>query len=307
MFGSLSTPISDALALFELDNRARRFSPRTHQFYRFHLTPFAAWCAGHNAATVDAVTPALIRGYLVHLQDPDRGLADNTIHGSARAIKTFFNFCVREELIERSPMRKVTMPKVGKVILPAFTVDDARRLLAACETIRDRAAILFLLDTGLRASEFINLDGQDVDLHLGSVRVRRGKGDKDRMVYLGAHAAKALARYYLRVGKPGKDEPVWRGEKGGYRLTTAGLRHLLRRVGVRAKVDHCSPHTFRRTFALWSLRAGMSIYHLQRLMGHEDITTLRRYLALAEYDLQDAHARHGAVDSILNNREDQKR
>ena len=84
------------------------------------------------------------------------------------------------------------------------------------------------------------------------------------------------------------------------RLTDSGLRLMLRRLGKRADVEHCHPHTFRRTFALWSLRAGMNIYALQRIMGHSDLTILRRYLALTEQDLQTAHRRFGAVDSMLS-------
>ena len=74
---------------------------------------------------------------------------------------------------------------------------------------------------------------------------------------------------------------------------------LLRRLGQAACVAHCHPHTFRRTFALWSLRAGMNIYALQRMMGHADLQILRRYLALIDDDLRQAHDKHGAVDHVL--------
>ncbi len=85
----------------------------------------------------------------------------------------------------------------------------------------------------------------------------------------------------------------------GARYTVDGVQSMLARLGERAGVAHCHPHTFRRTFALWSLRAGMNIYALQRLMGHTDLTMLRRYLALVETDLAQAHREHGAVDSTL--------
>ena len=81
-------------------------------------------------------------------------------------------------------------------------------------------------------------------------------------------------------------------------MTDSGLRQLLERIGLRAGVAHCHPHTFRRTFALWSLRNGMSIFHLQRLMGHADVTMLRRYLDLLHAGLQTAHAEHGVVDHM---------
>ncbi|RIK36519.1 MAG: hypothetical protein DCC55_27085, partial [Chloroflexi bacterium] len=209
--------IREALDQFELDNRARRLSPRTLEYHRFALTPFVAWCESHDARTVGGITPALIRAYLVSLQD--RQLADNTIHGSARAIKRFLNFCVQEELIALSPMRKVRMPTIAKRILPAFTEAEVERLLAASWSKRDEAVILVLLDTGLRASEFVALDGSDVDLARGTVHVRQGKGGKDRTVYLGQQSREALGRYLEhRTIRP--SGALWRNRRGEGRLTT---------------------------------------------------------------------------------------
>ena len=71
------------------------------------------------------------------------------------------------------------------------------------------------------------------------------------------------------------------------------------RPGDARNVQHSTPHTFRRTFALWSLRSGMEIYHLQRMMGHGDITVLRQYLDLIDHDISGAHERFGAVDNVL--------
>ena len=87
----------------------------------------------------------------------DRNLADDTINGVARATKTFFNFCVREDLLPESPMKKVSMPKIAQRILPSLTTDDATKLLKACETERDEAIVFFLLDTGVRATETPNI------------------------------------------------------------------------------------------------------------------------------------------------------
>lgn len=295
--GTESTPIAAAIELYDLENRARRYTPRTLDFYARRLPHFAAWCEGRGVILLADITPALLRAYLVSLQD--RNLAAHTVHGYARALRAWLRFCVREEILAVSPMAKVTMPRLDKRILPALSLEDVRRLLAACETGRDRAAVLFLLDTGVRASEFVALNGEDVDLKLGTVRVVLGKGRKDRTTYLGARAAKAVARYYMESGSPTARGPIWRNLRTGDRLTAGGLRRLLLRLGDAAEVEHCAPHTFRRTCALWSLRAGMSIYHLQRLLGHEDITVLRQYLDLVDEDIAGAHAKYGAVDSLL--------
>ena len=288
-----TTPIEQAFELFQLDNRARRLTPTTVQFYRDTLSPFLAFCKGAGATHTADITPAIIRAYLVSLQERD--LAAHTVHGAARSIRAFLNFLVREEVLAESPMRKVTMPRVDRRILPAFTVKEVRALLDVSTTERDTAAVLFLLDTGLRAAEFCALNGSDVDLVAGLVHVRLGKGRKGRTAYLGARAQKQMLRYYMTAGAPRPAGPVWRAQWTGKRLTPSGLRQLLKRLGRRAMTPHCTPHTF----ALWSLRSGMPLPQLQRLMGHEDLATLQRYLKLLDTDLRAAHDAYGAVDTFL--------
>ena len=122
---------------------------------------------------------------------------------------------------------------------------------------------------------------------------------KDRTVYLGAKSRRALLNYYADAGWPDAQTPVWRNERTGARLTDSGLRQLLQHAGTAAGVVHCTPHTFRRTFALECLRGGMNVHALARLMGHADIQVLRQYLALVEADLKAAHEAAGPVDRLL--------
>lgn len=103
---------------------------------------------------------------------------------------------------------------------------------------------------------------------------------------------------YLLPRQAAARDPLFVARHGG-RWTVDGIQSHLAHFGARVGVAHCHPHTFRRTCALWSLRAGMNIYALAALMGHSDLTVLRRYLALVDADLQQAHARHGPVDSAL--------
>jgi len=196
-------------------------------------------------------------------------------------------------------MDKVAMPRVSKEILTSLVEEDVTHLLDACNSARDKAIVLVLLDTGLRASELVNLDGKDIDLDLGEMHVRRGKGGKDRTVFLGSEARRALRNYYTERGEPLEDQPVWISQTRHQRLTASGLHQLLKRLGEHAGVDDCAPHTMRRTFALWCLRNGMDVFRLARLMGHADITVLRRYLYLLKDDLRAAHAQYGVVDKLL--------
>ena len=277
--------------------RAVRLTPKTQSFYHYQLTSFLQFCRTHHVDSLETITPALIRTFLISLEERD--LSDYSVHAAARAIRAFLNFCVREEHIAVSPMTKVTMPHVNKRILPAFSEDEIRRLLAHCETKRDRAIILFLLDTGCRVSELVKLNGADISLHTGEVQVREGKGRKDRAVFLGRATCDSLLDYYHERGAPDTDEPVWLSQTTGKRLTLSGLQQLLKRLGRQCGVQHCSPHTFRRTFAITCLRNGMDIFRLARLMGHSDIGVLRQYLYLVKDDLRTAHMQFGSVDKLL--------
>ncbi len=291
--------LDETYQLFVLDAKARRFSIHTVAWYTHHLQGFCKWLsARHPSAThLQQVTATHIRAYLVHLQE--RQLASATQHNAARCLRAFFNFAVREELIEVSPMRKVKMPKLEKKILPAFTPDEVKQLVKHCKTAREKSLVYFLLDTGVRATECCSLSIGDIDLAQGTVRITLGKGAKDRVSYFGNHTAKALSRYLVQRNRPGNKEPLFVSERGGKRLTRFGLRQILGRIGKRANVEHCHPHTFRRTCALWMLRSGASIYHVQRILGHESIDVLKQYLALLEMDVQAAHQAYGAVDNMI--------
>lgn len=285
-----------ALDSFLLDCEARRLTAPTLAFYRQQLEPFTRHLDALNHTMLDAITPNDIRSYLVELQN--RELADNSIHAAARAIKAFLNFCVREELLDASPMRKVRMPKRDDRILPAFGTDEVKRILDACLTPRDRAIVFCLLDSGCRVAEFVKLDVGDLDMKTGALQVHQGKGRKDRVTFIGAKARKALSTYLAKRSGYTPADPMWITDEGT-RLSLDGLENLLKRLAKRSGIKTCHAHTFRRTFALWSLRSGMDIFSLQRLMGHSDLTVLRRYLALVERDLADAHRKYGAVDNML--------
>lgn len=286
-----------AYTIYRLDAQARRVTADTLRTYRDRIEPFIRWYNEQGFVYLHEVTPSHLRTYFVYLQG--RNLSGHTVNGVGRALRAFFNFCVKDELMADTPMRRVTIPKVDKKILPSFTTEDVQKLLSACQSERDEAIILTLLDTGLRSSEFVGLNGGDIDLQVGSVIVRQGKGRKDRIVHIGLRTRKQLLRYYALVrGTPGPNEPVWLSEKGRKRLGNSGLRQLLERIGIAGSVSHCSPHTFRRTCALWMLRSGASIYHVQRFLGHEDITVLKQYLSLVQDDIKDAHQKFGPVDNM---------
>ena len=293
------TPSTDfALDVYLLDAQARALSPRTVHFYRQQIGWFNAYLALQNCRELQQVTPHHIRAYLLHLQEGKR-LKSASVHAAARAIRAFMNFCVVEELITTSPMQRVKMPKLTEELLPAYSDQEVRALLRAATHQRDRAMLLCLLDTGCRANEFLAWNVEDVNLVTGTVRVRYTKNRRERTVYLGLKARRELAKL-IGMERPAPDDPVWRTLDNRHtRLHYHGLKSLLHTLGKVADVHPCGPHRFRRTFALMALRNGMNVYALQRIMGHSDLTVLRRYLALMDDDLREAHKQFGAVDRMF--------
>lgn len=128
-------------------------------------------------------------------------MSANYVHGTARALCAILNFCVRDEIIKISPFDKVKMPRVDDKILPALTKIEITRLLRACQNNRDKAVVLFLLDSGVRAQECCNLDVGSLDIISGAVSVEQGKWQKDRTVHVGAKTRKAVKRFHGIEGK----------------------------------------------------------------------------------------------------------
>jgi integrase/recombinase XerD len=285
----------EAFDVFHLSNRARRLTPATLHYYQKTLGLFIRWCEARQITQVDQVSPALIRRYLA--ESSDAGKSTHTTHKYARALRTFCNFLVAEEMLTRSPMNGVPMPRTQNMLPTSFTEAEAEAILKACVTGRDKVICMVLLDTGVRASELCALNVGDVDARRGVIVVKRGKGQKERVAFVGARTSKEVAKYLLERSEAAPTAPLFLARRNE-RLTYSGLGHIMNRLRRRTGIAHLSAHTFRRSFALWSLRSGMSIYHLQRLMGHADLTVLQRYLGLVDADLRAAHEQHGLIDHM---------
>lgn len=297
---TLSTPILEAFAIFKLHCKAQRYRKSSIDFYDNLLPPFFDWLALQGVSLIEKVTAHHIRAHLVNKQivwvgtEDEREASGHTLHAIARALRAFFNFCVTEEWLTVSPMKTVKMPRRPKRILEAYSNVEIKALLKCTKDDRERTLIYLLLDTGIRASECISLRVSDIKWESNAIYIHNGKGEKDRIVHFGAKTAKHLIKQMR--GKTEK-QPIFVSTYTGKALTPNGLTQILRRIGKLAKV-HCTTHKFRRTFAINSLRNGMNVYYLAKLMGHEDISILRPYLDILEMDLHSGHEQYGVVDNL---------
>ena len=284
-----------------IDCEARNLSPKTTKSYEYELGYLHDWLTEQGVTTIPELTPQVLRSWMLKLGETR---TPGGLHVNYRCVKAFLRWVWAENDLEsRNPISRVRPPKVPRKQLPPVKLDDLRAILRTCDRncfigARDKAILLALLDTGCRASEFLALDIGDVDIASGQVRVRHGKGGKPRITFLGKRSRREIKHYWRFRQEIDEDEPLWVNSQGT-RLGYEGLRQVLRRRAEMAQVEPPTLHSFRRGFALMSLRNGVDVYSLQRLMGHADLTMLRRYLAQTDADLQEAHRRSGPVDNLF--------
>jgi integrase/recombinase XerD len=288
-------PLQLDVDAFLLDGRARGLAANTQRIYAKQLAAFLAWTETHAAQDV---TPQDLRRYLVELA---QGHNAGGVHQAYRVLKTFWRWMVAEGEVKDSPMRRIAAPRLKEDPLEPVPLAHVRAMLDTCEghdppDTRDRALLLFLLDTGARASELLALDWRDIDLSAGAVMLRHTKNGKPRAAFLGVQARRALLRYAKARGE--LQGPVW-VTIHGKRLTYSGLRQVLRRRAIRAGVPEPGAHAFRRAFCLAMLRGGADVFALKELVGHADLATTRRYLKQVDDDLRAAHDKAGPADRML--------
>jgi integrase/recombinase XerD len=298
--------LSQAVTGFLLARSADGYSPATLQQYRWVL----ARLIGQGDKPVKAVTTDDLRRLLASVQS----LAPMSVYHVWKGIRAFYKWAAPELGIPR-PDLALTRPRYTLPEVQPFTQEEVKRLLKAVERTapaqgrregftmsrpqanRDKAILLTLLDTGLRASELCRLELRDLDLHSGTLAIRAHKSglkSRPRLVPLGQSARKAAWRYLAERGSVSGPIFLTQNEKP---LDRGQLLHLLVRLGERAGVSRCHPHRFRHTFAIQFLRNGGDVFTLQRLLGHASLEMVRHYLALAEADDETAHRRASPADN----------
>jgi integrase/recombinase XerD len=220
-----------------------------------------------------------------------------TINRKAACLRSFYRHLRREELIDDDPTAALAPPSKSRKLPRVLSYTEVKRLLESVGggdaiALRDRALLEVMYGCGLRASEAVGLDVNDVDLRRGFVRPH-GKGNKERTVPLGREAAAAVRRY-LRAGRPELAGPRPRSKlflnfRGGP-LTRQGLYKIIRRhakeVGLEGRM---SPHTLRHSFATHLLSGGCDLRSVQEMLGHSDVATTQLYTHLSGERIRDVY------------------
>ena len=267
----------------------RNVSPHTLRAYEREIARFVSFATAEMAcARPQEVAPATVRAYLANLHQSR--LARVSMQRALAALRTYFRFLGREGVVTANPARTVPTPRAPKPLPQVAAAGDLATLLDAIPDTapgrRDRAALELLYGAGLRASELVALDLDDVDLGARLLRVM-GKGAKERIVPFGRAAADALRRYLgdraawrAAAKEAGTGEPLLVNQRGG-RLSDRSLRRILDSAVVAAATSlKLHPHALRHAFATHLLEAGMDLRAIQELLGHASLATTQRYTHL---------------------------
>jgi len=283
---------------FFVSKRAQGIADSTLNAYRHHLAKFINYCETRNITEIEAIDAGLIREFLLFLKETYHN--PGGVRTYYRSVKCFLRWYEVEAEPEgwRNPIKKVKSPKVPEEILEPAAIDDVMKMVETCDHskrgLRDKAILLTLLDTGARASELIAFDLTDLDPITGEMMIRKGKGGKPRTVFVGQRARKAIRAYLKRRGALPGALFLTRSDE---RLDYDGLRIMVRRRADLAGISpRPTPHSFRRAFALEMLRSGADLLTVQRLLGHADLSVIKRYVKQTTDDLRAVHAAHSPAD-----------
>lgn len=281
--------MGDLLASFNRAMKAGNASPNTILAYGGAVRQFAQWLMAHDYPTdVAAIQPAHIEEWIGSILETSK---PTTAHNRWRGLQRFMNWYAEKDDDFVSPMRKLHPPRLPKLMLRVFSLEQLRLILGTCtsssfEDRRDNALIRLLFDTGARRHEIAALrysptdtNDRDVDLRKRTIRVV-GKGDKENVIPFGDKTVEAVSDYITLARKKHahSDLPwLWLGARG--QLTDSGIAQVLRHRGQRVGIPNLHAHDFRHTATHHELRSGLSESDVMSKRGWDSPAMLRRYAA----------------------------
>lgn len=266
------------IAYLEAEKNASRYTVRN---YTDALLEFFTFTQEKGIKSLKEVDRHTLRSYLSHLME--KGFAKSSIARKLSAIRSFYRYLLREELVSVSPAATTASPKLDRRLPSFLTVEEAKRLVESADLSkplgqRDRALLELLYASGLRISELVNMNVEQVNLDTNEIRVW-GKGSKERVVLIGSPAARALSIYLSQ----GRRELLGDKKNNALFLNRYGRRLPARRVQkilekyAKTIDKKVHPHMLRHTFATHLLDGGADLRVVQELLGHADLSSTQIY------------------------------
>ena len=279
----------------------RGLSTHTVEAYRRDLKRYATLCAERGVRSARDADEELVSRFVASLSatthDDGKPYQTSSIVRALSSVRAFHAYCLAEGEAERNPAAGIVRPKLPKRLPRPLSVDEVGRLLDAPRAdtapgLRDRAFLELLYGAGLRVSELVAIDVDDLDLEEGAVRVL-GKGGKERDVPIGRYSREALEAYLHRarpeLATARSRAALFLNQRGG-RLTRQGVTLLLSRAAVAAGIRRkLSPHVLRHSFATHLLEGGADVRVVQELLGHASVATTQIYTLVTARHLREVY------------------
>ena len=261
----------------------RNASPQTVQTYEESLRAFESYLTFRdNGLSLDSVDTDLIRDWMESLMD--KGNSASTINKNLSALRSFYRFALKRELVKKDPAHAVTGPKKSKPLPQFLREGEMDRLLDELEwdssfnNVRARTILLLFYEAGLRRSELIGLDDKDIDFEAAQLKVT-GKRNKQRIVPFGAELAETLKDYKAkRQEEFGETSGALFLSDKGERISGAQVYQIVRKyLSMVTSLKKRSPHVLRHTFATAMLNNGAGLETIKSLLGHASVSTTEIY------------------------------
>ena len=273
----------------------RGLAQNTLESYGRDLRYFQQYLESNQLTFATGSTNEIIRTYLDELKK--QGKAVSTISRNLAALKSFYQYLLKEQYLDADPASKIESPKLEKKLPQVLSVQQVELLLKQPNInlpagLRDKAMLELLYATGIRVSELITINVNDVNLELGYIKCF-GRGAKERVVPLGSIASKCVSQY-LRKGRTAlvrsKQEEAMFVNHHGRRLTRQGFWKIIKKYALEAHIEQkITPHTLRHSFATHLLENGADLRSVQEMLGHADISTTQIYTHVTKNRLKEVY------------------
>lgn len=285
----------EALSLFAGYQYSQNRSDHTVVAYQTDLVQFFLFAALEQSLdpemlTVDLIDVNIVRSFLGALTE--HGLARKSMARKLAALRSFFKFLCRKEILQINPVQRVASPKLGRRLPQFLYTEQVEDLLRAPDRTnllgsRDQVIMELLYGSGLRVSELVSLNRENLDLESGLIRVL-GKGSKDRVVPVTNHAIQAIKVY---LGMRTDHDKVLLLNYRGTRLSDRSVRRILDKLVAKISLEkHVHPHMLRHTFATHLLDGGADLRSVQELLGHQKLSSTQIYTHLTRERLKEVYA-----------------
>jgi len=269
-------------------------SPHTISSYRRDLLQLAGFLE-ERKVKLKEIDNIVLRGFLAVLQEKKN--KKSTIARKLASIRTFFQFCIKMKWLEDNPAKVVATPKQEKHVPSFLSEDEMAEFLDIPDSpqpldLRDKCVLELLYATGIRVSELVGINLEDLDFAERLIRIR-GKGKKERLVPFGKKAEDSLASYIRarrELHKGEIDDAALFLNYRGERLTSRSVERIVDKyIRITAMQRKISPHSLRHSFASHLLSRGADLRVIQELLGHESLATTQKYTHLDLKQLLDVY------------------